>query len=102
MLIIPTQQSTHGRWRLMRLARQQGRRVGTVKALLTIKENHLFRLALGMEIRDNFQRTSRLHQCYLHLEASQVDAENGAGCDRSGKEKEREEAEHHFGRDSLE
>jgi hypothetical protein len=66
----------------MRLARQQRGCIGSIKALRSIKENHLFRLSLGVHVSDNFQRTSRLNQRHFHVQAAEVDAENGACVNR--------------------
>jgi hypothetical protein len=60
-----------------RLARQEGICVGPVKSLLPFKENHLLRLAFGMQVGDNFQRRSRLHEGDLHVERAEVNAQNG-------------------------
>ena len=90
MLIIPSQEHRHARRRLEGLARQECRRIGPVKALFAIKENHLFRFAFGMQIGDNLQRTARLHQGDFHVQTAQVHAENGAGGRDSRKKEEKE------------
>jgi hypothetical protein len=77
MNIILSQHDGHADGSEWRLARQEGIRIGPVKALLPFKENHLFRLAFGMQVGDNFQRRSGLHQGDLHVERAEVNAQNG-------------------------
>ena len=79
MPIVASQQHAHGRRRLLGFARQKGAGVAAVKALLVVKQYHLLRLALGVQIGDNLEGTARLHQRHLHVQTAEVDAENGAG-----------------------
>lgn len=88
MLVVASQQDAHGRWGQMRLACQQGTRIGAIKALLAIKENHLFRFSLGVKICDNLEGISRLHERHLHVETAQVHAQNGTGVTSDRKQQE--------------
>jgi hypothetical protein len=79
MSFIASEHKTHGHRGGMGLAREKCGGIGPIKALIAlIKENHLFRLAFGMEIGDNFNGTARLHQSDFHIERAEIDAQNGA------------------------
>lgn len=85
MGIVAPEHEGHGRGRRVRFACQEGGRIGSIKSLHrfavrnAFKQNHLFRFALGMQIRDNFQRRTRLDERHFHVETAQIDAQKGTG-----------------------
>ena len=94
MLGISSQKYADGHGTLIRLASIERIGVGSVKSGGFVKENHVLGLALGVKVGNNFQWRASLHQRHLHVQRTQIDAQNGLGRNESGWEGTNEGQEH--------
>ena len=88
MLGLPAEHDAHPGGDLLRLPRRHAVGVGAVESGALIKQNHLLRLALGVEVGHDFEGGVALHEGDLHVEGAEVDAQDGLGEGEGGEGEE--------------
>ena len=79
MLGLSSQHDAHPGGNLLWLPCRHTVGIGAVEPRPLIKQHHLLRLALGVEVGHDLQRGVALDERYLHVEGAEVDAEDGLG-----------------------
>ena len=88
VLGLPAEHDAHPGGDLLRLPRRHAVGVGPVKPGALIEQNHLLRLALGVEVSHDFEGGVALHQGDLHVEGAEIDSQDGLGKGEGGEGEE--------------